>query len=155
MTNRYDSDRTAGRSSVYAQNLRESVDNMHNSRRRVRIAKSYSGEVPDNVHRDLENAVMMVYDELLPFTVENEQISKLWDEGNIDKVAEVCSRVHYKDTTQTAGGRVSVESSVEIERAPIPMLIRVSHTFDMIATKLGFNVDTSKARKRGVISLDG
>lgn len=145
-----DDDRQRG-SNAYAQNLTEAIDDMHQARRIYRQVKSERGGCPQHIHQLFEQAVLEAYDEMLPFTIENEEIAQLWEEADLDTLPDRCARVHTESTPNTSGGRATVDHEEHMISCPIPVLIRVSHTFDMMATKLGFNVDTSKSRKRGVI----
>jgi len=139
---------------AYSQSFEESIYEMHSHRTRAIRERGWSGEVQQETLIQLENAVITVFYALRPHVLggQHPELEALWEEHNVDTIADNHGRKQVKENENSAYGRVISSKDTSVEHYDLRYLLGVSAVFDQIAKRLGLAPQTSGgARPKGTI----
>jgi len=111
-----------------------------------------SGGVGQQIHRDLQTAVLRYWDVLHEF---DEDIPEFWEEHNLDAIPRLAEET-VTVTRPTAGYGSGSERTTKPKIATVPAtrLVQITHTLDRAAKELGFAAEPEEGITRTEITED-
>jgi len=139
---------------ILNETIAESIFAVHKVRSDIQSTMSTGNAVDPDVHAEFEARLAQAIYEIRPYVVAgcHDELRKLWDKYNVEKVTDFESRTVVEQTDEKCDndfGIVKKDEERHIQRINIQSLLDVSVLLDRIVNELGLMTETSQPRRPG------